>query len=117
MNFNRYFIITIILIFCFVFASTLAFADDHSEEEVLKQIKKVEKMLTSAKDEGALFYASKEISKIEEFIKNSKTQLEEGEEDFAYYEIKKAKAYFKLVNAKKELIDAENDLKFFKAMK
>lgn len=109
--------ILVIIIFCITITSTAVYADDHSEEEVLKLIKKIETMLDSSKEEGAENYAGKEVSKIEQFIKYSKTQLEDGEEDFAFYEIKKAEAYFKLIEAKKELMNAENDLKNARAMK
>ena len=110
-------IIIIIFVICFAFIGTALMADKHSEEEVKVLIKDIENKLGTIKEEGAENYAGKEISKIEQFIKNAKKYLDDGDEDPAFFEISKGKAYFKLIEAKKELLNAETELKNTQARK
>jgi len=103
------FILTLIL--CFTVNISTLTADDHSKKEVSKLIKKVEKRLDKYNEAGADKYAGKELVKIENYIKKSKSFLDESDYDEAYYEIGKADAYFSLIDAKKELLAAENEYK------
>ena len=62
-------------------------------------------------DAGAEKYAGKELGIIEEYIKKAKMFLDEGDEDEAWYEIGKAEAFFKIIDAKKKYIIAEKEYK------
>ncbi len=99
------------IIFCFSLAVTALLADDHSKKEVTDNIKKVEQNLDKLNDSGADKYAAKELSAIENYIKKAKAFLDDGDIDEAWYEIGKAEAYFKLIDAKKEYTAVEKQLK------
>ena len=103
--------ILLITLLCFVFFSAPVSADKHSEKEVKELIRDVESKLDIVKQVGAENYAEREISKIEEYIQNAKRYLIEDEEDLAFYEIKKGKAYFKLIKVKFDKLQAESELK------
>jgi K+-sensing histidine kinase KdpD len=104
--------LTAFITLLFVLAITpVLLADKHSKEEVSGLIKEVETLLDSSKSEGAETYAPKEISKVEDLLKEAKKQLDDNERDIAFFIISKAKAYFVLIGAKKELLDSEAELK------
>lgn len=109
MRFNLLLIAVSLCIFSLT--SAAVYADRYPTSEVQKLIKETEEKLESVKSEGAESYAPKEVTRIEDYIKEAKKQLEENERDIAYYEINKAMAFFKLISAKKELLDAETSLK------
>lgn len=100
-----------VLTFCFLLSASMLMADDHSENEVKKLIKKVEQSLDKYNEAGADKFAGKELSTIEQYIKKAKAFLDEGDTDEAWYEIGKADAYFKLIDAKKDLLAAEKEYK------
>ena len=100
-------LVTISLLFC----ASLLFADVHSKGEVSSLIKKVETRLDNYKEAGAEEYAGRELATIEEYIKKAKVELDNKDEDFAFYSISKADAYFKIIDAKKILLKAEKQFK------
>jgi len=87
------------------------FADKHTAREVQQLIKTVESKLEKYRDSGADKTAGREISQIELHLKNSKAYLDDGDEDFAFYEASKADAYFLLIDAKRDLEKARKDFK------
>jgi len=97
------------LIFASLSTSALL-ADDHSKSEVQSLIKKVEKKLDKYNEAG-LKGVGKELSQIEQYLRTSKTFLDDNDRDEAWYEIKKAEAYFVLINAKKDFFEAEKKYK------
>jgi hypothetical protein len=99
------------ILFCFSLAVTTLFADDHSDKEVKSIIKKVEQALDKYNESGAEKWAGKELNAVEDYIKNAKAFFDEGDIDEAWYEIGKAEAYFKLIDAKKEFSAAEKEYK------
>ena len=102
----RAFIIFILLLVI----NNVALADKHSKREVKALINEVETRLDLIRAEGAQNYAERAVSQIERYIKNAKKLLEDGDEDLAFYEISKGRAYFKLIEAQKELMSAEIEL-------
>jgi hypothetical protein len=110
--------INLIAIIIFLFATTsVLLADKHSKKEVADLITEVETRLDAAKSEGAENYAGKEVSRIEDLLKDAKKQLDDNERDIAFYMIGRAKSYFKLIDARKELLDAETELKSAQELK
>ncbi|MCP4132122.1 MAG: hypothetical protein GY754_14215 [bacterium] len=102
-------------VLCFVvivlfFSTSSLFADKYSRSAVQKEIQKVEKKLEkySHLEKRGM---GREIYKIEAYIKNAKKLLVENDRDEAWYEIGKANAYFKLIEAKKYLFAAEKKYK------
>ena len=98
-----------------LFVGTKLFADTHSKNNVIKLIQTLEEKIDSLKSGGAEIYAGKEISFIEQYLKNAKMELYEEKIDLAYYEVNKGKAYLKLIKAKKDMMEADNNLKNAKA--
>jgi hypothetical protein len=96
---------------CFILISPPVFSDKYSKKEIMTLINDVEKKLDEIKGDGAENYAAKEVAKIERYVENAKKLLDEGDEDLAFYELSKGKAYFKLIEAKKDLMIAEIELK------
>ena len=96
------------------FLSGVAMADDHSKSQVNRIIAKVVSKLDKIRDHNGDSYAGREIGKIESYVKSAKMQLDDGEEDLAFYEIEKAKSYFDLIAAKKEFAETQ---KLFNASK
>ena len=94
---KRSIVFVLTLVLCFMVNVSTLTADDHSKNEVIKLIKKVEKKLDKYNEAGADKYAGKELVKIENYIKKSKSFLDESDYDEAYYEVGKADAYFKLI--------------------
>ncbi len=99
-------LIPVIIINLFI-ANPVLLADKYSEKDVKKVIDEVNTKLNVLIEDGAEFYAAREISKIDEFRKKALKNLAGDERDMAYYEIMKAKAYFRLIEAKKYLKQAE----------
>jgi hypothetical protein len=98
---NKKYVIALILCFCFLIKHEPAVAVRHSADEIRNIISEVEKKIGVLVTCGADGYAADEIKKIELYAGNSKKSLSESETDKAYYEIMKAKSYFKLVEAEK----------------
>jgi hypothetical protein len=95
------------VIFLLLFAMNgVVFADKHSQREVKALINEVETKLDLIRAEGAQNYAERAVSQIDRYIRNAKKLLDDGDEDLAFYEISKGRAYFKLIEAKKELMIA-----------
>lgn len=99
----------LIILFLLAGSNMSIAAKDHSKEEVNSIISSVEKTLNKIKNSQAIEYASDEISKIESYIKSARKFLNDGEENQAYYEIKIGNAFFKLIDAKKELFNAQKE--------
>ncbi len=102
------------IVVCLSLASSTLFADKYSEKEVKSLVKRVEQILDKYTEAGAEKYAGKEMGIIEEYIKKAKMYLEEDDMDEAWYEIGKAKAYFKLIDAKKDFVAVEKEYKSIK---
>ncbi|MCP4137243.1 MAG: hypothetical protein GY754_40110 [bacterium] len=90
-------------------------AADHSSMEIRNLLLVVNNKLKKLKEGAAPTYAGKEMSKIEDFVKSAKMFLDDDELDQAYYQISIANVYFKIVEAKKELSNAEKELEKTKA--
>jgi len=87
----------------------LLFGDDKTEE-IKSLIKIAEMKLDKLKKSGAESFASEEIAKITTAINDANAAIKAGKEKKALLIISIGMAYFKKVDAKKELIDAENEL-------
>ena len=107
----------LILCLCLFIKYESAVAVRHSADEIKNLISEVEKKVSILMTHGADGYAADELKKIEYHTGNSKKGLADSENDKAYYEIMKAKSYFKLVDAKKMLLESEIGAKCFQAEK
>jgi hypothetical protein len=87
------------------------FADRHSETEVRKFMEDVESELDEKrKKTGAENYASREIQRALEYIKTARKFMADNERDLAFYELKKAAAHNRLIDAKRRMVHAEIEL-------
>ncbi|MCU0848000.1 MAG: hypothetical protein MUD12_08960 [Spirochaetes bacterium] len=100
--------VLLILILTFTITCTLM-ADTHSKEEVQGLIDMAEKKIDELKKNNVFQYAGYEISKIEFHINNTKKYLGEKMFDLAFYEIKTGNEYFKMIEARRELFNAQNE--------
>jgi len=85
------------------------YADRHSEAEVKKYLGDVESELSDIVRTGAENYAAREIKRALDHVASAKKLLGEDERDLAYYELKKAAAHFRLVEARRLMVHAELD--------
>ena len=104
----------VLLVICLVVFSVAVavpsvYADKRTAREVQQLIKDVETKLEKYKDSGADKLAGMELNKIENHLKSAKALLDNGDEDFSFYEIGKADAYFNLIDAKKDLEAAKKE--------
>lgn len=83
---------------------------DDKTGEIKSLIKIAEMKLEKLKKIGAKSYASEEIAKITKAIKDANAAIKAGNEEKALLIISIGLAYFKKVDANKELIEAENEL-------
>ncbi len=83
---------------------------DEKTEEVQSLIKIAEMKLDKLKKSGAESFASEEIGKISTAIKDANAAIKAGKEEKALLIISIGMAYFKKIDAKKELIEAEKEL-------
>jgi hypothetical protein len=89
---------------------TPVFADRHSESEVKKFMEDVESEIADKVKKGAENYAGREIQRALEYIRTAKKLMGDNERDLAYYELKKAAAHFRLIDARRRMVHAEVDL-------
>lgn len=83
------------------------FAEYHSSEEIKGIIEEVNKKHSFYASIGTINFAEREMKKIETYTRNAEKSLAGGNSGKAYYEIMKAKNYYKLIDAKKLLIETE----------
>ncbi|MCS6985455.1 MAG: hypothetical protein NZM25_10080 [Leptospiraceae bacterium] len=76
-----------------------------------KEVAEAQEELEKEKLERLPEYAPQEFLKAEQFVRDARTELNEENEEPAYYHAAKAKAYLRLARAKKELEIARNQLK------
>ncbi len=114
---SKKYVMALILCVCLFIKHEPAVAVRHSADEIKNLISEVEKKVSVLVTHGAQGYAAEEMTKIEFHTGNSKKSLAESETDKAYYEIMKAKSYFKLVEARKMLLESEIGAKCFQAEK
>ncbi len=82
-------------------------AEYHSSEEIKGIIEEVNKKHSLYASIGTINFAEREMRKIETYARNAEKSLSGGNNGKAYYEIMKAKNYYKLIDAKKLLIETE----------
>jgi len=80
------------------------------KEEIQSLISIAEKRLEAMKQQGNMDQAKNEIDKISIYINEAKSDLKSGDEELAYYKISIGMAYFRKIEASKELSDAETEL-------
>ncbi len=86
------------------------YADRHSEAEVKKYLTDVELELSDMIQEGAENHAPREIARARDYVAAAKKMLGDEERDLAYYELNKAAAHFRLIEALRRMVHAELDL-------
>ena len=101
--------VCILLALAFTSYNSLLFADRHSEPDVKKFLSEVEMKISEMQKSGAENFAPEEILRALQFASRAKKFSSIKEQDLAYYELKKAAAHFRLINAKRRLYHAEND--------
>ncbi len=102
--------ILILFISAFLFISGMPATAENQPEEIRSLIRIAEVKLEKFKKDKAEVYAKDEIKNIEKYIKDAKKSLKEGKEELALLTISIGMAYFKKIEAKKELLEAENEL-------
>ncbi len=76
-----------------------------------KEVNEAQEELEREKLEKLADYAPQEFVKAEQFIKDARTQLNDENEEPAYYSAAKGRAYLRLARSKKELEIARNQQK------
>ena len=105
--------LSLILAFLFIFPAPFLKADEKTEE-IKSLIKIAEMKLEKLKNEGGESYAAEEIKKINKAIKDAKEAIKNKNDEKALLIISIGMAYFKKIDAKKELMDAEQKLNMTK---
>jgi len=104
---RKHCLFTIIILCVLCFSAPHLYSSDHSAEEVNNIITAVETKLLELKKSGAEDYAKEDLLEIERRISGSRELLKKDNEDQAYFEINIGKLYFKKIEARKHLFDAE----------
>ena len=99
--------IPLILILALLVPSVPLVSAPKPAKEVASLIEIARSRLKKLIEEGAKEYGKDEIEKIETYIKDAEKTLKEDEE-LAYYKISIGMAYFRKIEAKRELLEAEN---------
>ncbi len=86
-----------------------------SKQQVTSQITSVQAKLKTYKDIGAQEYASDEIKLIEEYIKSAENYLSKEKNSRAFYEVSIGKAYFIMIDSKKQLKDSKEKFEKLKS--
>ncbi|MCX7678375.1 MAG: hypothetical protein N2316_04075 [Spirochaetes bacterium] len=103
-----------LIIFCITNHSLSLYADRHSEAEVKKILNEVESTFNDYIESGVFDYAPREAERARKYLENAKRMILQDERDFAFYELKKVSAHFKLFDAKRKMVNAELDLDHLK---
>jgi glycyl-tRNA synthetase alpha subunit len=95
------------VLFACIAANPRLLAEYHSSEEIKGIIEEVNQKHSFYASIGTINFAEREMRKIETYTRNAEKSLSGGNNGKAYYEIMKAKNYYKLIDAKKLLIETE----------